>query len=171
MDTPPSMLSAVWERVAEFLVANADVLSPGAEAVKIAGAFASFFALWKLRQIEQRYLFKATIPGLIANLDASLTKLGVGMNDLQAAAAAVNEALYQLLADAKSVRQRGGADVKAAADVLIAHLETAGLHTRFWHRHVALKLEKDILLRVYGSGNGLIRSLQNELSDRTWSSK
>jgi hypothetical protein len=171
MDAPLSMLSAVWERVAEFLVANADVFSPAAEAVKIFGAFASFFALWKLRQIEQRYLFKATIPALIANLDASLTKLGVGMNDLQAAAAAVNEALYQLLADAKSVKQRGGADVKAGADVLIAHLRAAGLHTRFWHRHATLKLNKEVLLSVYGSGNGLIRSLENELSDRTWSSK
>lgn len=171
MNPPFSMLSLVWERVAEFLVANAEVLSPAAEAVKIFGALASFFALWKLRQIEQRYLFKATIPSLIANLDASLTQLGIGLNNLQAAAAAVNEALYRLLADAKSVRQRGGNDVKAAADVLIAHLRATGLHTRFWHRHAALKLNKDVLLGVYGSGNGLIRSLENELNDRTWSSK
>lgn len=42
------------------------------EVLKIIGAFASFYAVFKLRQIEKKYLFKATIPEVVANIQITL---------------------------------------------------------------------------------------------------
>lgn len=63
------MLETGWHSFQDFIAAYADGLHSIAEIIKILGAFASFYALIKLRNIERKYLFKATIPGLICNLD------------------------------------------------------------------------------------------------------
>ena len=49
-------------------------LTFGSEVVKVVGGFASFYAVYKLRKIEQRYLFKATMPELVKSIRRSLDR-------------------------------------------------------------------------------------------------
>lgn len=171
MPTPHSVLSEGWDRIALFLAANADTLGPLAELVKIVGALASFFALWKLRTIEKRYLFRATIPGLIDNIDVSLQCLAQGLNDPDTSKVLINQALYRLLADANSVVRRAGPLSTPAANELLRNMRLAGISRRFWQRPVGVVLDDDMLFGIYGSGAGLLRSLENELKDSSWSAK
>jgi hypothetical protein len=124
-----------------------------------------------LRTIEKRYLFRATIPDLIANIDTSLQQLAQALNDPTMSRVFVNEALYRLLADANSVLRRAGPLSTPAANELLRNMRIAGFSRRFWQRQAVIVLDADMLFGIYGSGAGLVRSLENELKDSSWSAK
>lgn len=165
------MLGDVWGSFKGFLTAHADALHSVAEIVKILGALASFYALLKLRQIERKYLFKATIPGLIENIDNSLRSLNDYANAPVLEGAEITAALNNMLADIKAVRRRSVGDSRNAARGFLNFMRPMGFEPRFWHRQVMRQLTREELFEIYGRGVRLIRFLRNELSEKDWSSR
>ncbi|WP_296000547.1 hypothetical protein [Rugamonas sp.] len=165
-----SHLVQLWGYVTDFSGQNALLLDRLFELTKIAGALASCFAVYKLRKIERKYLFKATLPVIKKNIDKALVQINKGVSDHNSARAQINEALNHLLVDAKSIRGKVGADSKVAADSLLMAIRKTGLGRRFWEfgREV---ISPEVLLDIYGKGRGLIRSLENEVGDMNWSGK
>lgn len=164
------MLGDVWSSFIGFLTAHAETLHSIAEVVKILGAVASFYALFKLRQIERRYLFKATIPGLIENIDRSLRSLNGYADDQRLDGAEITAALNNLLADVKVVRQRSVGDSRRAAREFLNSMRPMGFEPRFWQRQAMRQLTQE-LFEIYGLGIRLIRFLENELREKNWSSR
>lgn len=109
------MLATGWQSFQDFIAAYAAGLHSVAEVIKILGAFASFYALLKLRNIERRYLFKATIPLLVGNIDLSLAAISEGLKDTELHRTELRKALDQFLADVKTVRRRANGDSVIAA--------------------------------------------------------
>ncbi|HEX8405216.1 MAG TPA: hypothetical protein VF670_11405 [Duganella sp.] len=165
------MLGDVWNSFTGYLAPHADALHSIAELVKILGALASFYALLKLRQIERRYLFKATIPGLIENIDSSLQALNDYANDPRLDGAEISAALNNMLADVKAVRQRSVGDSRSAAKSFLNFMRPMGFEPRFWQRQAMRQLTRGELFEIYGRGVRLIRFLENELSENNWSSR
>jgi hypothetical protein len=160
-----------WQSFQDFIAAYADDLHSIPEVIKILGAFASFYALIKLRNIERKYLFKATIPSLIANIDISLASISDSLKDLELYGAELRKALDQLLADVKTVRRRAKGDSVIAAQGILTMMRRSGFEPYAWQRQVVPALSRDQLLEIYGQGNRLVRLLENELDDSAWSSK
>lgn len=165
------MLGDVWSSFTGYLAAHADALHSVAEIVKILGAVASFYALLKLRRIERRYLFKATIPGLIDNIDNSLQALNDYANDPSLDGADITAALNNMLADIKAVRRRSVGDSRSAAKGFLSFMRPMGFEPRFWQRQAMRQLTRGELFEIYGRGVRLIRFLENELSEKDWSSR
>ena len=165
------MLGDVWSSFTAYLAMHADALHSIAEVVKILGAVASFYALLKLRQIERRYLFKATIPGLIENIDRSLRSLNGYADDQKSDGAEITAALNNLLADIKAVRQRSVGDSRSAAREFLNFMRPIGFEPRFWQRQSMRQLTQNELFEIYGRGIRLIRFLENELREKIWSSR
>lgn len=141
------------------------------ETIKIVGAGASFYAVWKLAKIERRYLFRATIPALLGRIVVSLGKLNAWINDPDSNQTQVSEALNHLLADAKSVKKRAKGDAVAAADDLLTALRNMGFERRFWQFGKEQEMSKAVAVRIFGIASRLSRSLENELDEAMWSSK
>lgn len=171
MPEGPSYFLYIWSSIAEFLNGSSGTLHALAELIKILGAAASFLALWKLRKIERRYLFKATIPGLVIKIDRSLRTLVVCINESSANQPQLSEALNHLFVDVKSVKRRASGDSVTVAAELLAMMRRAGLERRFWQRDSQSLPSVNVLIEIYGKANGLVRSLENEIDDVTWSSK
>ncbi len=148
-----------------------DVLSLIAEAVKVLGGLASFYALVKLRQIERRYLFKATIPELIERIEKALSLLNVGLAKPVDHRAEIVEALNYLVIDVKNIRRKARGDsYKACNELLILIRSTRPKHF-VWQPEGPMQFAKPVLLDIYGKGRGLIHSLQNDMQDQGWSIK
>jgi hypothetical protein len=165
------MLATGWQSFQDFIAAYAAGLHSVAEIVKIFGAVASFYALLKLRNIESRYLFRATIPGLIENIDNSLQAINEGLYDPEAYRLQTRKALNHLLADVKTVRRRVKGDSATAAKGVLVFMRRVGFEPYFWQRQVVAELTQEQLLELYGQGSLLVRLLTNELGDSVWSSK
>lgn len=152
--------AAVWARLPDI-----------AEVVKLLGGLASLYALFKLRQIERRYLFRATVPRLIGNIETSLSRLNLLLVPSRADHAQLHVLLNHLLVDVKNVRRKARGDSLDMANQLLAAIRATGLARRFWQRTTALELTTEALLDIYGKGQGLIHSLENDVRDTGWSAK
>lgn len=147
------------------------VLSYIAEIVKIIGGLASFYAVIKLRQIERRYLFRATVPTLVLKIENALSVLNIALTKPADHRAEVAEALNYLLVDVKNIKRKAGGDSLKACNDLLAVINSTRPARYFWQSEGPMLLSKPILLDIYGKGRGLIRSLQNDIQDQGWSAK
>lgn len=146
------------------------VLHYAAEAVKIVGGLASFYAVVKLRKIEKRYLFKATIGELVSKLDDALSKLNASLSKPGNHPTEVMEALNYLFVDVTNLKRKCRGDSLRACKEVLAILATTRPRRTLWRAPVTpAKLEKALLLDLYGKGRGLIRSLENDMRDQGWS--
>lgn len=146
------------------------VLHYAAEAVKIVGGLASFYAVVKLRKIEKRYLFKATVGELVLKLDDALSKLNATLSKPGNHQAEMMEALNYLFVDVTNIKRKCGGDSLIACKEVLVILGTTRPRRRFWRAStIPVKLEKSVLLDLYGKGRGLIRSLENDMQDQGWS--
>lgn len=149
----------------------ADGLHYAAEAVKILGGIASFYAVIKLRQIERRYLFKATIPQMVDNIQKTLDELNACMGKSVNYRLQVALVLNVLIVDVKNVRRKAHGDSLRAAKHLLRAISATRPRRYFWQAKLPLAPKRSALLDIYGLGMGLIRSLENDLKDQRWSSK
>ncbi|MBP1203914.1 hypothetical protein JOD97_001928 [Duganella sp. 1411] len=133
------------------------------EAIKIIGGLASLYAVIKLRQIERRYLFRATMPNLILELQQSLESLDELLSEREFDQSAAFPILSNLLADVRSVKRKASGDSLAIAKHLIGLIEMAQ-STTVSPRGVQLD-------EIYGRGIGLVRSLRHDQVDQDWSRK
>jgi hypothetical protein len=147
------------------------VLSTTAEAVKIIGGLASFYAVVKLRQIERRYLFKATVPELIKKIEDALSVLSIALVKPSDHRADLTEAMNYLLVDVKNIRRKARGDSLKACNELLAVIRSARPARHFWQSEGPMLLNKTTLLDVYGKGRGLVRSLENDMQDQGWGAK
>ncbi|SFG92590.1 hypothetical protein SAMN05518865_12346 [Duganella sp. CF458] len=174
---PDSQLfGALLPNLDAFWLQHGEKLKLVAEVFKIVGAGASFFAVWKLKAIEKRYLFRATIPGLMEKIDGSLVVLNAWLGEPEAYQTQLTEALNHLWADTKSARRRTRGDANEAAESLIAAMRRGGIEPRFWqvwivHFAGAPSPSREAILDIFGKASGLVRTLENELDDATWSNK
>lgn len=134
-----------------------------AEAIKIIGGLASLYAVIKLRQIERRYLFRATMPKVILDLQQSLESLDELLSEPEFDQSATFPILSNLLADVRSVKRKASGDSLAIAKHLIGLIETLQ-RTTVNPRGVQLD-------EIYGRGIGLVRSLHHDQVDQDWSRK
>jgi hypothetical protein len=165
------MLEVGWGSLRDLMAAHAADLHSLAELIKIIGAFASFYALLKLRKIEQKYLFKATIPGLIANIERSLGLLNEGLLNPKGSRTQTQQALSHLLADVKTVQRRVRGDSAIAAKRIVTLMRRVGFEPYFWQRQLVKELTQAELLEIYGQASGLVRLLTNDLDGSAWSTK
>lgn len=165
------MLGDLWHSVRDFFVARQDGLHTLAEIIKILGAVASFYALIKLRRIERAYLFKATMPALIAKMDVSLQALNGSLNDPDLHRIQIKTDLNHLLADVKTVKRRVKGDSSNAVKEFLDFLRPFGFEPHFWQGRARVDLSKNDLSEIYVRGRRLIRVLENELDDSAWSSR
>jgi hypothetical protein len=165
------MLEAGWQAVQVFVATYAGRLHSLAELIKIIGALASFYALLKLRKIEQRYLFRVTIPGLVENLEKSLGLINAGMLDLEGRRTQTLQTLNHLLADVKTVQRRARGDARGAAKRIVTLMRRIGFEPYFWQQQVVKELTRAELLEIYGQASGLVRLLANDLDGSAWSAK
>ncbi|RSZ57817.1 hypothetical protein HF313_24565 [Massilia atriviolacea] len=149
----------------------ADGLHYAVEAVKILGGFASFYAVVKLRQIERRYLFKATIPQMVDNIQKTLDELNACMGKSGNDRLQVALVLNVLIVDVKNIRRKAHGDSLRAAKALLKAMSATRPRRFFWQADAPLAPKRQALLDIYGLGMGLIRSLENDLKDQRWSSK
>ncbi len=133
------------------------------EAIKIIGGLASFYALIKLRQIEKRYLFRATIPDVIKNLHESLTLLNAAMAKPAENWDAVVVALNHLQVDVTNVVKKASGDSAHVAKQLLNMIEAVQLASN--------RVAAAALVDIYGKGRGLVRSLEHDQLDQVWSRK
>lgn len=133
------------------------------EAIKIIGGLASFYAVIKLRQIERRYLFRATLPNLILDLQESLERLENLLSERDIQLSAISPVLNNFLADVRNVKRKASGDSLAIAKHLISLIETA--------QRTTLNPRGMQLDEIYGKGIGLVRSLQHDQVDQDWSRK
>ena len=133
------------------------------EAIKIIGGLASFYAVFKLRQIERRYLFKATIPSLILDLQQSLESLDALLSEREFDQAATFPILSNLLADVRSVKRKASGDSLALAKQLIGLIEMV--------QRIGVNMRGVQFDEIYGIGIGLVRSLRHDQVDQVWSRK
>lgn len=164
-------VAQVWSEIIAFFVGHGWSLGSFAELVKIFGAFASFYAIVKLKSIEKKYLFRATLSASIKNLETALGALNTALNDIDSSGIQIREALNHLVADAKGIKKKSGKDSGIAVDNLLAAIERTGVIRGFWKFKVVSRIDKEVLLDIYGKGSGLIRTLQNEGSERNWEGK
>jgi hypothetical protein len=146
-------------------------LQYSAEVVKVVGGFASFYAVIKLRQIERRYLFKATVPELIAKVEKALSVLSLSLSTPTPDRTGVAEALNYLIVDAKNIKRKSRGDTLRACNDLLKMIRATRPRRYFWQTEAPMVIGKTILLDIYGKGRGLIRSLENDVQDQGWSSK
>ncbi|MTV41485.1 hypothetical protein [Duganella radicis] len=165
------MLETGWQAFQDFTSTYANGLHSFAELIKIIGAFASFYALLKLRKIEHRYLFKATIPGLIENIGKSLSLINEGLLEPENNHTQTQQALNHLLADVKTVQRRVKGDSAIAAKRLVTLMRRIGFEPYFWQRQIVRELTGAELLEIYVQASGLVRLLANDLDGSAWSSK
>lgn len=143
-----------------------------AEAVKISGGLASFYAVVKLRQIEKRYLFKATVPQLVQKIDKTLSSLNILLAKPASHRAEVAEALNHLRVDVVNVKRKVRGDSHRACKELLDAINMTRGRRRFWGGIATPStFDKNILLDIYGKGRGLIRSLEHDVQDQGWSAK
>ncbi|RFP20457.1 hypothetical protein D0T25_14510 [Duganella sp. BJB488] len=133
------------------------------EGIKILGGLASFYALIKLRQIEKRYLFKATIPDVVKNLRESLRQLNAAMAKPSEKRDAVVISLNHLQVDVKNVVRKAFGDSAIIARQLLNLVESAQL--------ASSSVTSNVLIDIYGKGMGLVRSLEHDQVDQGWSRK
>lgn len=141
------------------------------EVLKIIGAFASFYAVFKLRQIEKKYLFKATIPEVVANIQITLDTLNKFMLKPADRRVEISEALYVLATDVRNIKRKSRGDSLIAASQLLQSIELTRPGRYFWEAEMPMAPRLDALIEIYGKGMGLIRSLEHDLNDRGWSEK
>lgn len=133
------------------------------EAIKIIGGLASLYAVIKLRQIERRYLFRATMSNLILDLQESLGSLSDLLSAREFDQPAIFPILGKLLSDVRNVKRKASGDSLATAKQLIGLIDMV-------HR-TTLSPRRVQLDEIYGRGVGLVRSLQHDQVDQDWSRK
>jgi len=143
-------------------------LAYGSEIVKVVGSFASFYAVYKLRKIEQRYLFKATMPELVKNVQRSLDDLNRYMGQPARHNAEIVKTVRLLAVDAINIRRKARGDTLAAADELLRLIRP---RRYFWQPRRLADLNKGRLIEIYSVGGGLLRTIEHEIADQTWSAK
>lgn len=141
------------------------------EGVKIVGGFASFYAVLKLRQIEKKYLFKATVPELILKLESALSLLNLALANPPDHRAQITEALNYLIVDVKNIKRKSRGDTVRTCNDLLNMIQSTRPRRWYWQAEAPMVVGKTRLLDIYGKGQGLIRSLQNDLEDHGWSGK
>jgi hypothetical protein len=114
----------------------------------------------KLRKIEKRYLFKATIPDVLVNLNESLQQLNAAIANPVGSKAAIVAVLNFLLVDVKNVKGKATGDSLEVAKQLLDLIQTTQLSSA--------NPANSALLDIYGKGMGLVRSLENDQADQDW---
>jgi hypothetical protein len=148
-----------------------DALQIAGEVLKIIGALASFYAVFKLRQIEKKYLFKATVPDLIVKIDKALGMLSAALPDPSRHRTEIAEALNYLMVDVKNLRRKCRGDSLSACTDLLRVIQATRPRRYFWQSERPMTLGKPVLVDIYGKGLGLIHSLGNDIQDDGWSGK
>ncbi len=142
------------------------------EAVKIIGGLASFYAVYKLREIEKKYLFKATVPELITKLDQALSDLNDALTNPSSHRTQITEALNYLMVDVKNVKRKARGDSLHACNEFLGMIQATSPKRYFWQAEApVMAIGKTVLVEIYGKGRGLIRSLENDMDDYGWSGK
>jgi hypothetical protein len=143
-----------------------------AEAVKISGGLASFYAIVKLRQIEKRYLFKATAPELVNKIEETLSSLNLLLSKPSMHRAEIAENLNYLLVDVGNMKKKVRGDSYRACKDVLELVKVTQPRRYFWQSAAPVwSFDKNVLLDIYGKGRGLIRSLQHDVTDHGWSAK
>lgn len=148
-----------------------DGLKYAVEAFKVLGGLASIYAVIKLRKIEKKYLFKATIPELIESLGGSLESLNISMLKPSKHRADIARVIGILIVDGRNIRRKTRGDSLKAANELLDALSPMKPGRFFWQAKIQVFPDETALLRVYEKGMGLIRALENDLNDQSWSAK
>lgn len=146
----------------------ADGLHYAAEAVKILGGVASFYAVVKLRQIERRYLFKATIPQIVDNIKHVLDELSLCLNRPSEQRLKVEHVLNILAVDVRNVRNKARGDSLRASKRILRAIDATRPRRYFWQPRQPMVLTRRALLDIYGLSMGLIRSLEHDVEDQGW---
>lgn len=149
----------------------ADGLHYAAEAVKILGGFASFYAVVKLRQIERRYLFKATIPQMVENIQKTLEDLILCVNNPAGHRLQVAHALNVLIVDVENIRRKSKGDSHRASKQLLQAIRATRPPRYFWQAELPMVPKRNALFDIYGMGMALLRSLENDVEDQGWSGR
>lgn len=106
------------------MLALEEGLHYASEVVKIVGGLASFYAVYKLREIEKKYLFKATMPELITKLDSALSALSDALVNPASHRTEIAEALNYLMVDAKNIKRKARGDSLRACHEFINMVQT-----------------------------------------------
>lgn len=141
------------------------------EILKVIGALASFYAVFKLRQIEKKYLFKATVPDLMARIGKTLDTLIEVLDDPTGYRPEIAEALNHLMVDVKNLRRKCHGGTLKACSELLRTLQATRPRRYFWQPEEPMAVGESTLIEIYGRGAGLIHSLENDLEDHRWSGK
>lgn len=141
------------------------------EAIKIIGGLASFYALVKLRRIERRYLFKATMPNAVQRLDAALMKLSICLSSVDENRFVIFEILTVLLVDVAGVKRKSRGDTRRLASYLHKLIAAAAPRRYFWQARSPAIPDLELLFEIHGLGSGLLHSVENDLEDLGWSAK
>lgn len=148
-----------------------DGLQYATEAVKLIGALASFYTLLKLRQIEKKYLFKATVPELVSKVESALSILNLAIHNPSRHRTQITEALNYLIVDVKNIKRKSRGDSLQACNELLKVVQATRPGRYFWQAQMPMVIGKSLLLDIYGKGHGLIRALENDMRDHGWSGK
>jgi hypothetical protein len=142
------------------------------EAVKISGGLASFYAVVKLRQIEKRYLFKATVPELLRKIEETLSTLNLLLSKPSSNRPEISENLNYLLVDVANMKRKVRGDSYRACKDLLEIIKVTQPRRYFWQSTTPVwSFDKNVLLEIYGKGRGLIRSLEHDVVDQGWGAK
>lgn len=142
-----------------------------AEVVKIVGGLASFYAVFKLRQIEKKYLFKATIPELVEHIEQALFDLNMCIANSSEQRSRIVRVLNYLIVDVKNVKRKARGDSLRSCDDFLAVIASMRPRRHFWQPEQPMLIRQSTLIDLYGKGMGLIRSLENDIKDHGWSGK
>jgi hypothetical protein len=148
-----------------------EALQIAGEVLKIIGALASFYAVVKLRQIEKKYLFRATVPDLIARIDRTLETLSAALPDPSGHRPEIAEALNHLIVDVRNLKRKCRGDSSSACSDLLKVIQSTMPRRFFWQAERPVAIGRSVLIEIYGKGSGLIHSLENDIEDHRWSGK
>lgn len=142
-----------------------------AEVVKIVGGLASFYAVWKLREIEKKYLFKATIPELAESIQQALDDLNLCLPEPSQHKVQISELLNCLIVDVRNIKRKARGDTFKACLEMLDLIAATRPPRYFWQAQSPMAFRRGPLLEIYGKGHGLIRALKNDMKDYGWSGK
>lgn len=146
-------------------------LQHAAEVVKIAGGLASFYAVYKLRQIEKKYLFKATLPEMIVHIRRALDDLSSCIPNPSQHRPRIIGVLNHLIVDVQNIKRKSRGDSLRTCNELLAMLAATRPPRYFWQPERPMLARQSSLIDIYGKGMGLVRSLENDVNDMGWSGK
>jgi hypothetical protein len=122
--------------------------------------------------LRKKYLFKATIPEVLASLQLALDLLNTSLARPSSHQAEIAKALNLLIVDVKNIRRKARGDSLRAAKQLMQSIDaTKPRRYYFWRDPTFPVLDKPQLLDIWGKGLGLIHSIEQDLNDYGWSGK